>query len=50
MRDQVIDRRSALGLASFLALTLALALSVPFTLDRAKPNQPLTTAISALWN
>jgi hypothetical protein len=44
------DRRTALGLASFLGLILALALSVFFTLDRAQANQPLKAAVMQLIN
>lgn len=50
MEDQSDDKRSALGPVSFLGLILALALAVPFSLDRAEPNQPLTAALSALMN
>ncbi|MEF3046864.1 hypothetical protein [Pseudotabrizicola sp. L79] len=50
MKEEVIDKRSVLGLASFFGLILALALSVPFTLDRAQPNQPLTSAVAAWMN
>ncbi|WP_435257930.1 hypothetical protein ACSBLW_17770 [Thioclava sp. FR2] len=50
MEEEVFDKRSVLGLASFLGLILALALAVPFTLDRAEPNQPLTKAVKGLMN
>lgn len=48
MQDLVGDRRRYLGPASFLVLILGLGLCVPFTLDRAQPNQPLKSAVSAL--
>ena len=50
MQEEVIDRRSILALASFLGLILALAFGVTFTLDRAQPNQPLTSAVMSLMN
>lgn len=50
MKQDVADRRSALGLASFLGLTLLLALAVPFSRDHARANQPLTHAVKALLN
>ena len=48
MKHEALDIGSILGLASFAGLILTLILSVPFSLDRAQPNQPLTSAVSAL--
>ncbi|GEM_PF-5842514 len=45
-----MDNRTRIGIASLLALTALLVLIVPFTLDRARPNLPLTEAIQTLLN
>ena len=50
MQERVIDRRAIAGMVSFLGLTALLALAVPFTLDRAQTNVPLTQAFLSLLN
>lgn len=47
---QVMDKRAIAGMVSFPALTLLLALAVPFSLDRVQANIPLAEAVQQLLN
>jgi hypothetical protein len=49
-KEQVMDKRAIAGMVTFLGLTAGLALAVPFTLERAQTNYPLTQAIKGLLN
>ena len=46
----VMDKRAVAGMVCFLGLTMLLVLAVPFTLDRAQANTPLTDAFQRLLN
>ncbi|MCU0817015.1 MAG: hypothetical protein MUF74_11255 [Cypionkella sp.] len=48
--QQTTDLRSRAVTIGFMALLAILALAIPFTLDHAEANQPLTTAVWTLLN
>lgn len=45
-----MDKRAIAGMVCFLLLTGLLAVAVPFSLDRAEANAPLTEALQRMLN